>query len=64
MTRQDQFKEELFALLRKYKTEMTVEEKDGCDGPYAVGINFYSWSIEETEHIDFTTGIREDGTSE
>ena len=58
MTRQDQFKEELFALLRKYNVEMTVVEIDSYNGMYADGINFYG-GVESI--IDLTVGKWENG---
>lgn len=56
MTRQEQFKQELFELLRKYKVEMSV-----------VGINFWSYTQYDAEHpeeggpIDLTVGTWENG---
>jgi hypothetical protein len=43
MSRQEQFKAELFDLLRRYKVEMSVEEERGQYDTVATGINFYSW---------------------
>jgi hypothetical protein len=40
MTRQDQFKQELFELLRKYKVEMCIEDDN---------INFFSYSEFDSE---------------
>ena len=41
MTRQDQFKQELFELLRKYKVEMCIEDDN---------INFFSYSEFDSEY--------------
>jgi len=64
MTRQEQFKAELFDLLRRYSVEVDVEE----DGQYfATGINFYSCTHQNGVHcthddiIDFSVGRRENG---
>lgn len=67
MTRQDQFKQELFALLRKYRVEMSVEEdKRG----YADAIAFWSYTTwDDTDgeikiledKIDFSIGTWTDG---
>jgi len=67
MTRQDEFKEKLFALLREYDVEMKVEE--GFDGGYNVsveGISFWSDAKYEDgekvrDQIDFMVGCWEDG---
>ena len=62
MTRQEQFKAELFDLLRRYTVEMSVEE----DG-FVTGINFYSYTHQNSECcenddiIDFSVGRRENG---
>jgi len=57
MTRQDQFKQELFELLRKYKVEMCIEDDN---------INFFSYSEFDSEfnevaetidlHVRWTNG--------
>jgi hypothetical protein len=71
MTRQEQFKAELFELFRKYKVEMSVEEERGQYDTVASGINFYSYSqfdsfswesrTAESEIIDLTVGKWCDG---
>jgi len=61
MTRQEQFKAELFELFRKYDVEMSVEEAVGGYAPEVVGINFWSTSHPPAEMIDFTVGTRENG---
>ena len=42
MTRQEQFKTELAALLQKYQVEMEVQEESMGYSTYATGISFYS----------------------
>jgi len=62
MTRQEQFKAELFDLFRRYKVEMTVEEERGQYDTVATGINFYSYSqFAAREIIDLTVGKWCDG---
>lgn len=67
MTRQEQFKEEFFALLRKYKVEMEVEEETHNYATYASGIHFFSYTQWDEEGnivgdcIDFKTGTWENG---
>jgi hypothetical protein len=67
MTRQEQFKAELFDLLRHYKVEMTVEEERGQYDTVATGINFYSFTQYDgegsvvSEIIDLTVGKWCDG---
>ena len=67
MTRQEQFKAELFELFRKYKVEMSVVEEVGGYAPEVVGINFWSYAWHDTEHpdeggqIDLTVGTWENG---
>jgi hypothetical protein len=67
MTRQEQFKAELFDLLRRYKVEMSVVEEVGGYAPEVVGINFWSYAWHDTEHpeeggqIDLTVGKWENG---
>lgn len=64
MNRQEQFKEELFDLLRRYDVEMSVVEDYGG---YAKGINFYSYTQYDGEGsvvgdiIDLTVGKWENG---
>lgn len=58
MTRQEQFKEELFDLLRRYKVEMSIEDDE---------INFWSYTQHDGEgneiggHINLTVGKWENG---
>ena len=58
MTRQDEFKAELFDLLRRYKVEMTIENDE---------INFYSYTQHDGEGneigsmIDLNVGKWENG---
>lgn len=47
MSRQDEFKEELFDLLRRYKVEMSVVEDIRSYGIDVIGINFWSY----TQHV-------------
>jgi hypothetical protein len=64
MTRQEQFKKELFELFLKYDVEMSVEERSGGVGgydPVVVGINFWSTSHPPAEMIDLTVGKWENG---
>ena len=61
MTRQEQFKAELFELFRKYKVEMSVVEEVGGYAPEVVGINFWSTSHPPAEMIDLTVGTWENG---
>lgn len=62
--RQEQFKKELFDLLRRYKVEMSVEYDYGGD---AKGINFWSYTQyddkgnEISDMIDLTVGKSVDG---
>lgn len=64
MTRQDEFKAELFDLLRRYKVEMSVVEDYGRQPK---GINFFSYTQYDGEGsvvgdiIDLTVGTWEDG---
>lgn len=44
MTRQDGFKAELFALLRKYDVEMTVEEDTSGWDSVVTGVNFFGYA--------------------
>lgn len=67
MTRQDEFKAELFDLLRRYKVEMSVmEECSGYDCS-ATGINFWSYTQHDGEGneiggmINLTVGRWENG---
>lgn len=65
--RQKQFKEELFALLRKYKVEMSVEEETRGYETYATGVNFFSYTQWDEagniigDSIDFKVGRWENG---
>ena len=65
MTRQDEFKAELFDLLRRYKVEMSVVEES--DNWSATGINFWSYTQHDGEGneigsmIDLTVGRWENG---
>ena len=67
MTRQDEFKEELFDLLRRYKVEMSVVEEVGGYALEVVGINFWSYTQHDGEGneiggmIDLTVGKWENG---
>ena len=63
--RQEEFKAELFDLLRRYKVEMSVAYDYGGD---AKGINFWSNTQYDGKGneiggmIDLTVGEREDGS--
>lgn len=63
MTRQEQFKAEMAALLKKYKVEMDVEESSGYS-PYPTAIAFWSYAEYDNEGemkagpIDFKVGTR------
>jgi len=65
MTRQEQFKAEMAALLKKYNVEISVEESD-CfwEGATATGIEFWSYAQYDgdgnmtADKIDFTVGTR------
>ena len=67
MTRQEEFKEKLFALLREYDVEMKVEEGYSGYSTTVEGISFWSetkWDKDGEqvrEMIDFTLGALEDG---
>lgn len=66
MTRQDEFKEKLFALLREYDVEMKAEEGHCGYSVTIEGISFWSDAKykdgEKTqEPIDFMVGVWEDG---
>ena len=67
MTRQEQFKEELFDLLRRYRVEMSVEEETNGYQWSVKGINFYSYIQYDGEgsvigeQIDLNVGKWEDG---
>jgi hypothetical protein len=67
MTREEQFRAELFDLLRRYKVEIdAAEEQRGCD-LYVTGISFWSFAQcddagnEVGGKIDFTVCRRENG---
>ena len=49
MARQDEFKAELFDLLRRYKVEMSVIEEGSGYDRYATGINFWSYTQHDGE---------------
>jgi hypothetical protein len=63
MTRQEQFRAEMAALLKKYKVEMDVEESGGYQ-PYATAITFWSYAEYDdagemtASPIDFKVGTR------
>ena len=65
--RQEQFKEELFALLRKYDVEVSVIESINGYSPSVDGINFWSYTKydedgnEVEEQIDLNLGTFIDG---
>ena len=67
MTRQDEFKAELFDLLRRYKVEMSVVEECSGYNWSATGINFWSYTQHDGEGneigsmIDLTVGRSENG---
>jgi len=67
MNRQDEFRAELFDLLRRYKVEMSVVEEIRGYAPEATGINFWSYTQHDGEGseiggmIDLTIGRWEDG---
>jgi hypothetical protein len=63
-SRQDEFKDELFALLQKYDAEMSVRtDRHG----YAVGVNFWAYTKYDErgdvlhDCIDLTLGTWENG---
>lgn len=49
MTREEEFKQELFALLRKYDVEMTVVERTYGYNTVAEGINCWSYAKYDSE---------------
>jgi len=65
MTRQEEFKQELFALLRKYDVEMSVTEATYGYNTVAEGINCWSYAkydrdgnvVATTIDIQFGTSI-------
>ena len=65
--RQEQFKEELFALLRKYDVQVSVIESIKDYSTYVDGINFWSYTKydedgnEIEEQIDLNLGAFIDG---
>ena len=59
MTRTDEFKEKLFALLREYDVEMKVMEGRGWDAG-CVGVNFYGYDYEKGE-VDLDVDTWENG---
>lgn len=67
MTRQEQFKQELFALLRKYDVEMSVEEDTSGYSFVATGVNFFGYAKWDENHnevaetINLTLGTWENG---
>lgn len=67
MSRQDEFKEELFDLLRRYKVEMSVVEDTRSYDIEVIGINFWSYTQHDGEGneiggmIDLTVGRWENG---
>ena len=67
MTRQEEFKAELFDLLRRYKVEMSVVEEITNCTVEVTGINFWSYTQHDGEGneiggmIDLTVGRWEDG---
>lgn len=67
MTRQEQFKSELFALLRKYQVEMEVVVSSRSYNTSVDGISFYSFAQYDedgeciADTIDFQVGCWEDG---
>lgn len=69
MTRQDEFKDKLFALLREYQVEMSVVESDSGYGLCVDGIEFFSYTQYDqngdviAESIDFMIGVWENGNS-
>jgi hypothetical protein len=66
-TRTDQFKEELFALLRKYKVEMSVREETHAHQTWADGVDFFAFAEYDKEGemtaaaIDLHLGTWENG---
>ena len=62
-----EFKDKLFALLREYDVEMSVEEDTSGYQSVVTGINFFSYTkyrgdgTIERESVDFTIGAWEDG---
>jgi hypothetical protein len=67
MSRQGDFEDELFALLRKYRVEMEVRERYHGYGYDIEGIGFYSPALYDDsgtkveEEFDFRVGKWEDG---
>lgn len=67
MSRQDEFKAELFELLRRYKVEMSVEEQPSGYAYVVTGINFWSYTQHDGEGneigemINLTVGCWENG---
>jgi hypothetical protein len=64
MTREQEFKQKLFALLREYNVEMSVKEDDRG---YSEGIAFWAYTQYDKDReivhdkIDFAVGKWEDG---
>lgn len=65
MTRQEQFKAEMAALLKKYNVEISVVESDSFwEGATATGIEFWSYTKCDgdgnmtADKIDFKVGTR------
>jgi hypothetical protein len=67
MTRTEEFKQKLHALLREYDVEMSVVEETKGYYTQVVGVNFYSYTKfgpdgeVVAEAVDYTTGTWEDG---
>lgn len=67
MTRSDEFKDKLFALLREYDVEMEVVEEVSGYNTYATGVNFWSFSKFDdngrlvADSVDVTVGTWENG---
>jgi len=65
----EQFKAELFALLRKYDVEMEVQEDTSGYQSYATGVNFFSYTQYDDDGnvtrdcIDVNVGKMENGNS-
>lgn len=60
MSRQNNFLDELAALLQKYKVDISVEEKSYSYHTEVEGINFYSWSHQDSIDVTLPASIFHD----
>lgn len=60
MSRQNIFLEELAALLQKYKVDVSVEEKIYPYHTEVEGVNFYSWSNQDSIDVTLPASIFHD----